>query len=254
MSAPVPFKIIAQPSGMSTLDLGDKKVDVSPDGGIAIAYSWDRVETRRKSAEEAEEAPLSISEDFSTFSINGVVINPAPDGAIVIAADPGVDVQLRKPSSGPSEETAPEPGQMTQEGIYIGSFADAGGAEKHWYADEADVKDAQGNRAALTRAEAFAHAQASTALGYEDWIVPPGWNDAEDRPDILSALFNSKSRDAFAGSFEETGANPAGWYWSAGQVPEVEGFARIQRFSDGARANDAASSRFSLRLVRCLPK
>jgi len=64
----------------------------------------------------------------------------------------------------------------------------------------------------------------------------------------LNVLYKNRHKGKLRGTFNETGSNPAGWYWSS--TPLILGDdAGTQRFSDGSRS----SFRYydsSLRLVR----
>ncbi len=61
----------------------------------------------------------------------------------------------------------------------------------------------------------------------------------------LDVLFNNRAK---IGGFNETGSNPAGWYWSSTQNDNLN--AHGQSFSDGHGLRDSKSNHSSFRLVR----
>ncbi len=61
----------------------------------------------------------------------------------------------------------------------------------------------------------------------------------------LNVLFQNRAK---IGGFNETGSNPAGWYWSSTQDDSLN--ARDQRFSDGDRYWVYKNYHSSVRLVR----
>lgn len=66
------------------------------------------------------------------------------------------------------------------------------------------------------------YAKKLAALGHKDWRAPT--------KNELNVLFNNR---AAIGGFNETGSNPAGWYWSSS--PCYGPNAWVQRFSDGSQ-------------------
>ncbi len=65
--------------------------------------------------------------------------------------------------------------------------------------------------------------------------------------DELDQIYAARDKGALKETFNITGSNPAGWYWSS------RGFnlnAWAQRFSDGNQSNDYKGNASSLRLVR----
>ncbi len=174
-----------------------------------------------------------------------------PSGTVFVPASTfPVSEQIKREAEEAAAKRAarPDVGQKTAEGIYIGCFKGNDGEEKDWFAAPADVRT--GNSLILDFNEAARFAQGSRDLGHDDWIVPPGWDDRDGRPDILAALFNSKSTKAFEGTFNETGPGYVGWYWSSSSTGSIDVSANIKRFSDGAQLNGIKSTRQALRLVR----
>lgn len=69
-------------------------------------------------------------------------------------------------------------------------------------------------------------AKKSKAHGHDDWIVPPGYDDPNRQPDILNAIFNSKSK---IGGFDVNGSSQSSLYWSSSSRYVDDGFAKVQR-------------------------
>ena len=63
----------------------------------------------------------------------------------------------------------------------------------------------------------------------------------------LNQMHEARYEGALKGTFNTTGSNPAGWYWSSSQYDNL---AWTQRFSDGHRYNIHRCSQSSLRCVR----
>jgi hypothetical protein len=80
---------------------------------------------------------------------------------------------------------------------------------------------------------------AAKTLGHDDWRVP---TKAE-----LNVLFENREKGALKGTFNVTGSNPSGWYWSG--TPYGGGNAYSQRFSDGLQD---INYRFFDSSVRCV--
>ena len=141
-------------------------------------------------------------------------------------------------------------GQLTKDGIYIGRFKDKDGAVKDWFADVEDARDASGKKLLMNFNDAAKYADNSRILGHKDWVLPSGWNDPDGKPDILGAMFNSKSIGAFKGKFDGTGSFPGSWYWTSSQDGDSGTYAKIQRFSDGIHDPGFKPDALSVRLVR----
>ena len=77
-------------------------------------------------------------------------------------------------------------------------------------------------------------------LGHDDWRVP---TRAE-----LNVLFLNREKGALKGTFNLTGSDPSGWYWSGTPFSDVYAFG--QRFSDGLQGNYGRNFDSSVRCVR----
>jgi hypothetical protein len=85
-----------------------------------------------------------------------------------------------------------------------------------------------------------AYCSALAASNHPDWHVPT--------KDELNVLYENRHKGKLAGTFNETGFPPAGWYWSSSPVSNDDGWA--QRFSDGYQGNGGRHYASSLRCVR----
>jgi hypothetical protein len=129
--------------------------------------------------------------------------------------------------------TVPEIGDAMEDGtIYAGLSPDTG---KAIFATPAD--------APLTYDfyQATEYASKLDAHGHQDWRVPTKGE--------LKLLFKNRNEGRLKGTFNETGADPAGWYWSSTPTGDDDG-AWAQRFSDGSRNDSYRDLDSSLRLVR----
>ena len=134
-------------------------------------------------------------------------------------------------SGGWVEPPPPEPkvGDKMPDGTVLAGISPD--TNKPMYATPAD--------AALTMTfnEAQRYAAKLDAHGHKDWRVP---TKAE-----LNVLFNNR---AAIGSFDISGSNPAGWYWSSTQDNRWDAWG--ERFSDGAQGYYGKVIHSSVRCVR----
>ena len=79
-----------------------------------------------------------------------------------------------------------------------------------------------------------------TAHGYSDWYLP-----AQDE---LNVLYTNKNTGDLNGTFNETGSNPAGYYWSSSE--NADNNARYQRFNASNQSSDRKYTAFAVRCVR----
>jgi hypothetical protein len=198
--------------GKDFVIMGTDRVEVSPDGKKVTAYTNDGVET--KAASGAATQGISISADFNTVVMNGATIERAADGHLVISA---LGTVITKP--GPANDTAakgktaPQIGDKMEDGtVYAGISPDT---NKAMYATPADAP------LTYTFNQAQKYAEKLDAHGHKDWRAPTKGE--------LNVLFQNR---AAIGGFNETGSNPAGWYWSSS--PSYD-YGWAQRFSDGGQ-------------------
>jgi Protein of unknown function (DUF1566) len=109
---------------------------------------------------------------------------------------------------------SPVVGDKTTDGtVYAGVSPDT---HKPLYTTPADAPGI------YTYNEAKSYCSALEASGHHDWRVPA--------KDELNVLYKNRKQGVLKGTFNETGSNPAGWYWSSSQSNH---YAWVQRFSDG---------------------
>ena len=77
-------------------------------------------------------------------------------------------------------------------------------------------------------------------FGHKDWRVPT--------KDELNVLFENRNEGALKGTFNETGSNTAGWYWSSSPSTNFTNWG--QNFSNGEMYDFSRGSDMSLRCVR----
>ena len=134
--------------------------------------------------------------------------------------------------TGAKPKTAIEHGDEMEDGtIYAGISPDT---HKPMYARP---KDESGT---YTFNEAAKHAKSLDAHGHRDFHVPTVGE--------LNALWENRNKGKLKGTFDETGSDPAGWYWSS--TPSGNYGAWAQRFSDGLQNYSGRGGGSSLRLVR----
>jgi Protein of unknown function (DUF1566) len=218
--------------GKDFVIVGRDRVEVSADGQKVTAYTNEGVET--KAASGAAPAPgISISADFNTIVLNGATIERAADGHLVISAAGTV---VTKP--GPANDaatrgkTAVEIGDEMEDGtIYAGISPES---HKPMYTTPCDAPGT------YTFNEAAKYAKNLDAHGHHDFHAPSKGE--------LKVLFENRNKGKLAGTFNVTGSDPAGWYWSSSPYRLDVGWA--QRFSDGFQHNGDRDLDSSLRCVR----
>jgi len=115
--------------------------------------------------------------------------------------------------------------------VYAGISPDTGEA---MYATPGDERLTYTFNGAAKYAEQL---NAKNFLGHDDWRVPT--------KDELNVLFKNR---AAIGGFNETGSDPACWYWASSQSNNNNALA--QRFSNGHQYDDLKNDDSSLRCVR----
>jgi hypothetical protein len=115
--------------------------------------------------------------------------------------------------------------------IYAGISPDTG---KAMYATPADAPGT------YTFNEAARYAENLEAHVHRDWHAPSKGE--------LNVLWENRNKGKLKGTFNESGSNSAGWYWSSSQ--SNDGYAWGQRFSDGSQDYYGKNFDSSLRCVR----
>jgi len=232
--------VVAHKNGVATLTLTNASVEVGADGKNILVSSNEGFESRG-SAEPAKEGARLISDKKA--ELNGVIVEQALDGHLIITAPEGVDDvegELRATDDF-------EVGQLTENGVFFGYSTDADGTKRAWFSDIADAQDSEGKRLATSFNDAAAFAKKRNQenhLGHADWIVAPTWNGQKKGGfDALSALFNNQ---AMVEGFE-AGAQ----YWSSTSVhAQDSGYKSFVSFKDGTRGAAEEGDRKFFRLAR----
>ena len=100
--------------------MGTDRVEVSPDGRNVTAYAKDGIEAKAASGEAptrdgaisegavplSRDGGISISADFNTVVLNGVTIERATDGHLVISA-PGGTIKQAAPANNTARKSHP---------------------------------------------------------------------------------------------------------------------------------------------------
>ena len=184
---------------------------------------------------------ISLGDDFGDVAVkvNGVRVEVHTDGSILAYTKNGrVDaytngaVQVHPVANDDSKlkvTTTPQVGDKMDDGtIFAGVSPDT---NKPMYATPADAP------LTYTFNQAKEYAANLDANGHKDWHAPTKGE--------LNVLFKNR---AAIGGFNETGSDPAGWYWSSSQ--NYDDCAWDQCFGDGYQFNHGKGYASSLRCVR----
>jgi len=120
--------------------------------------------------------------------------------------------------------------EMEDGTIFAGISPDTG---KAMYATP---RDASGT---YTFNEAANYAAKLDAHGHKDFRVPT--------KNELGVLYENRNKGKLKGTFNETGSNPAGWFWSSSQINLYDAWG--QRFSDGYQG---FNYRYDVSFLRCV--
>jgi len=171
----------------------------------------------------------------------GTTVELKSDGNVVVKTKGNAivytngDVKVRPAANDdatPKAGTAPKVGDRMADGtVYAGTSPDTG---KAMYATQTDAP------LTMKWKEAMEHAAKLDAHGHQDWHVPTKGE--------LNVLRENWNEGALKGTFNVTGSDPAGWYWSSSQRGSITAW--NQRFSDGYQDNSFKNTDSSLRCVR----
>jgi hypothetical protein len=191
-----------------------------------------------ESSSTAKEIDLGNGFGDVAVNANGIRVELHADGSIAAYTQKDVDaytngaVHVHPAVNDDAKLTAkadPKPGDRMLDGtVYAGISPDTG---KAMYATPADAP------LTYTFNQAQKYAAKLDAHGHNDWRVPTKGE--------LNMLFQNR---AAIGGLDESGSDPAGWYWSSSQSGNY--YAWAQRFSDGYQTSSSESYGSSLRLVR----
>jgi hypothetical protein len=210
--------------------MGGDRIEVSPDGKKVTAYTNDGVETKAATG-EAPAQGISISADFNTVVLNGATIERAADGHLVISAPGGTVITKPAPANDSTAASATP---------QIGDKMQAGHPNAGWIYAGLSKTTNQPLYVAPKDSGVFQWKAAMDFAAKEGARVPSR--------EELNQIYAAKDKGALKGTFNETGSNPAGWYWSSSQG--YYGGAWAQRFSDGHQHYSHKLYASSLRCVR----
>jgi hypothetical protein len=215
--------------GKDFVIMGADRIEVSPDGKVT-AYTTDGVET--KPASGASTSGISISADFNTVVLNGATIERAADGHLVISSPGTVITKPGLVNDSVAISAKPQIGDVMpavhkQAGwIYMGPDDETG---EIFYAAPKDESGTFTFNKAAKRAESIGAKVPSQSQ--------------------LDKMYRNKDKGALKDTFNVTGSDSAGWYWSS-RDDYYNGFAWAQRFSDGLQGYNGKYDDSSLRCVR----
>ncbi len=187
----------------------------------------------------AKEISLGYGFGEVALKVNGATVEVHADGSIAAHTAGDVDawtngsVRVHAPANDTAKiKTTPEIGDEMEDGtIYAGISPYTGNP---MYATPANAP------LTYTFNQAQEYAEKLDAHGHKDWRAPSKGE--------LNVLWENRNKGKLAGTFNETGSDPAGWYWSSSPYGNYFGWA--QRFSDGYQNDVFRYGGSSLRLVR----
>ena len=175
---------------------------------------------------------ISLGDGFGDVAVkvNGTRIEVHTDGSIDVYPPSSVRVHPAANDSAAKAKTAPEIGDEMEDGTILAGYYEG----KPLYAMP---KDAPGT---YTFNEAAKYAKNIDAHGHHDFRAPSKGE--------LDVLYENRDKGKLKGTFNETGSDPAGWYWSSSPFNYFSAWA--QRFSDGRQYVYPRLIDSSLRCVR----
>jgi hypothetical protein len=193
---------------------------------------------------ERKPETVSLPENTTSVTLNGVTIEQALEGHLVITAPSTTNVFAALP------EKALEAGQLTENGVFVAVSTDKDGTKRAWFADLADAQYNSGARLSADfnqRAAYAAQLNTENHLGHNDWVVAPSHsgNYKEASFDVLSAMYNNR---AAIGGFDE-----AAQYASSSRVHASRSAGAYMHTVDFKNGNGSAveeTARLPFRLVR----
>jgi hypothetical protein len=213
--------------GQDFVVMGGDRVEVSPDGKNVTADAKNGFEV--KAAVAAATQGISISADFNTVVLNGVTIERAADGHLVISSPGGIVKQAAPANDSAAINAEPKIGDKMQAGHPHAGWIYAGISK--------------------TTHEPFYVAPKDSGVFQWKEAMAFAANDGSRVPsqDELDQIYEARNKGALKGTFNVTGSDSAGWYWSARDSFLI---AWAQRFSNGLQASTFKTLASSLRCVR----
>ncbi|MGH9422572.1 MAG: DUF1566 domain-containing protein [Thermoanaerobaculia bacterium] len=221
---------VTEEQGIVTI--GNATVEVSADGKTVTCYTTDGVETKAAATPtaSAEGTTISISKDFNAVVLNGVTIEQAADGHLVITAPGGTVLNKPAPANDTSVAALKLGMAMTDGSIFAGLTADG---KQYILAMPTDLDVTMTFNDA---AKAVNRLNATKTLGHDDWQIPSLEN--------LRVLQKNQNEGALKGTFNTASPNGPtfpGEYWS---TTGYTGSYNLSCFTHDVRFADAGENFF----------
>lgn len=204
----------------STVTLGDDKVVVTADGAKVTAHTSKGVEVVAATAEEKTQ--ISISADFNKVVLNGVAIEKAADGHLVITAPRATVIHQPAPANDTSPIALLAGAKMADGSVYAGLTPDGK------YQIFAAPKDLDVTMTFNDAAKAVKKLADEKYLGKSDWQI--------GSLAVVRTLYKNQNEGALKGTFKTSGGsgldNPR-WSWSSTEYHGNPSLVHDVRFSDG---------------------
>src|SRR5579871_2483131 len=216
--------------GRDFVVMGRDRIDVSPDGRNVTADATNGFEVRAASGAAAQ--AISISADFNTVVLNGVTIERASDGHLVISAPGGIVKQASATNGAAAKTAALEVGDLDDGGVYVGLSAENG---KPLHAGLADLPDYK------TYEEALAAAEQLKSMHPTAHVPTPA--------ELNKNLFENRNTGHLKNTFNTSFSFPASVYRSSASYSDFRDTAWVQWFGDGSQDSSGRKNRLPVRLV-----
>jgi hypothetical protein len=185
---------------------------------------------------KAREIDLGDGFGDVAVKVNGATVEVHADGSILAYTNRSVDAFTNGPvqvhpaaNDNAQDKAALQVGDRMADGTVYAGISPY--THQPMYATRADAP------LTMKWKQAMEYAAKLDAHGHKDWRAPT--------KSELNVLYNNRA--AISG-FDESGSDPAGWYWSSSQYTNYDAWA--QRFSDGGQSDYRKYDVSSLRCVR----
>ena len=220
--------------GKDFVIMGGDRIGVSPDGKNVTAYTNGGVETKVATGADIQQAGMHISADFNRVVLNGVSIERAADGHLIISTTGTV---ITKPTLANDTDVRPEIGTIERDGDHKGKIyggiwpKEYGGDNKPiWFSAAPNLMN---NFDAVAWAEGQGGSLPTRQPG--NYLTT-----LKGKGGPLTDIFNRGHSKGgwFMEMFNRGGPGPAGYIWSGQRDSYGRGCAWSQRLSDGEMVGD----------------